>query len=223
MRLIGCYWFILYKIFINCLGVFEFISIWVIGKAQSRIKLFFAVAGLAGTLTLFTSNDIVILTLTPILCSVANLTHINPIPFLICQFFMANIWSIALLIGNPTNIIVAQAENFGFVDYSKWMALPAVACGFSCLAIIYSRFRGHLSEKIDIPKKNPNEFLRDKNGAIFGLVSLVLCLGLLLVSSATPIPLWLITVIFGGLLLLKDMYRDISRGPSFPIQKRSKS
>ena len=54
-----------------------------------------------------TSNDIVILTLTPIIAYFCKYTGSDPLPFLFVQFFSSNIWSIILIIGNPTNIIVA--------------------------------------------------------------------------------------------------------------------
>ncbi len=31
-----------------------------------------------------------------------------------------------LFVGNPTNIIVAQAYRMSFIGYSKWMALPTL-------------------------------------------------------------------------------------------------
>jgi hypothetical protein len=41
--------------------------------------------------------------------------------------------------GNPTNIIVATAYRFSFLDYSKWMGLPTIGarmvlCVWGCLA-----------------------------------------------------------------------------------------
>lgn len=47
-------------------------------------------------------------------------------PYLLAEFAAANLWSMALFVGNPTNIIVAQAYKMSFVGYSKWMLLPTL-------------------------------------------------------------------------------------------------
>ena len=64
------------------------------------------------------SNDIVILTLTPIVAVFTKATGSDPTPFLFAQFFAANIWSVSLIIGNPTNVIVAEGFKIEFLDYS---------------------------------------------------------------------------------------------------------
>jgi arsenical pump membrane protein len=46
------------------------------------------------------------------------LIQIDPYPFLVAQFFVANIWSMMLFIGNPTNVIVAEAYSIGFLEYA---------------------------------------------------------------------------------------------------------
>lgn len=54
-------------------------------------------------LTIFTSNDIVILTFTPFICYFSKNAKINPIPYLVAEF-AATTYSMMLIIGNPTNI-----------------------------------------------------------------------------------------------------------------------
>ena len=73
---------------------------------------------------MFGKNDVTILTLTPIIYYFSKATGCSARPFVISEFFAANVWSMALLIGNPTNILVAQAIRLSFIDYSKWMLLP---------------------------------------------------------------------------------------------------
>lgn len=64
--------------------------------------------------------------LQPIIYYFALATGADPIPFLTAEFTAANIWSMLLFVGNPTNIIVAMAYRLGFFEYSKWMALPTI-------------------------------------------------------------------------------------------------
>jgi len=84
--------------------------------------LFFYFFFLSSLITLFTSNDIVILTLTPIIFYFGKHAKVKMMPYLIAEFFAANIWSMFLYIGNPTNIIVAMASGLNFYEYTYWMA-----------------------------------------------------------------------------------------------------
>lgn len=54
---------------------------------------------MASLLTVATSNDVVILTLTPIVCHFAKATRTDPTPLLFLEFYAANIWGMVLLIG----------------------------------------------------------------------------------------------------------------------------
>ncbi|MCS7240547.1 MAG: SLC13 family permease, partial [Candidatus Bipolaricaulota bacterium] len=116
------------SIFLDITGFFEACARYALSKAKTDgTKLFFAVYIAVSVLTLFTSNDIVVLTFTPFVYYFAKHAGVNPKPCLIAEFFAANTWSMALYIGNPTNILVASAFRFTFVGYAKWMVLPTVA------------------------------------------------------------------------------------------------
>ena len=72
---------------------------------------------MAAVLTVLTSNDIVILTLTPVIYHFSRATGIDPAPLLFLEFFTANVWSMALLIGGsfshshrPYNFTIIQAR-----------------------------------------------------------------------------------------------------------------
>jgi len=207
---------------IDVTGVFETISIYCINKTNGRTKpLFIVVFILSSLMTLFTSNDISILTITPIICSIANnCPDLDPFPFLILEFQMANIWSIVLFIGNPTNIIVAQANSMSFIEYSKWMALPGIIMGFFCFAALWYIYIRKMPEQIELPKVEPMSLLRDRNGAIYGLIALIICLGFLLTSVWFSLKLWVICAAFAGVLGLKDIFRDMTLGPSFVLQPK---
>eukprot|EP01124_Arcella_intermedia_P026142 TRINITY_DN4842_c0_g1_i1.p1 TRINITY_DN4842_c0_g1~~TRINITY_DN4842_c0_g1_i1.p1 ORF type:complete len:633 (-),score=108.15 TRINITY_DN4842_c0_g1_i1:36-1712(-) len=195
-------------------GVFEYISLWSIVKTNgSGLKLFFSVFLLCTLMTLVTSTDVVILTLTPIICLLARHTHIDPMPFLMLQFYTANILSIFLYIGNSTNIIVAQANKISFLGYSKWMTLPATVAGLSGLFLIWVRFRKKIPSRVEVPDVDPVKALKDKKGAVFGCVCLGICLVMLVSSPWLPIPIYIITTSFMGVFLIKDILHSMYQGP----------
>jgi len=89
-------------------------------------------------ITLFTSNDIVVLTMTPILIYLGNNAKIrNLVPLLMTQFIAANTASMGLYVGNPTNIVIGNAVGMGFVEYARRMLVPTlVATGVSLALVV---------------------------------------------------------------------------------------
>lgn len=101
--------------------------------STSRLTLYLFV--LSSILTYFTSNDIVILVMTPIVLALCIQSGFrNAKLLLLGQFVAANTLSMGLLIGSPTNIIVSsEIEELTFFKYLALMIVPsifAVVVGF---------------------------------------------------------------------------------------------
>jgi arsenical pump membrane protein len=191
-------------------GFFEYLALYVLKAAKNSGKrLFIYFFFFSSILTLFTSNDIVILTITPIIIYFAKYTKINPIPYLIAQFFAANIWSFALYIGNPTNIIVAEAYDFTFLSYSSWTILPTITAGIVCFGLLWIVFRKQIPITFESPIINPKTAIKDKNGAIFGVVILILCLFMLSIAPFFNLSLWQITLFFALIILFRNIIYHI--------------
>ncbi|MBO4667712.1 MAG: hypothetical protein J5666_06295, partial [Bacilli bacterium] len=144
-------------------------------------------------LTIVTSNDIVILTLTPFICFFCIRAHINPLPYLIAEFTAANTWSLMLVIGNPTNIFLATSAGIDFIEYIKVMALPTVCAGLVELLLLFLIFRKKLSEKITNVDHKEIE-IENKPMLIAGVVHLVVCLVFLIISGYLNIEMWIISL-----------------------------
>lgn len=126
-------------------GFFRYLAVRILQVVDgSGKKLFFAVFWISGLLALFTSNDILILTLTPFLIEFLDLADLDAVPYLVAEFFAANIFSMVLLIGNETNIIVATAHGLEFLGFAHLMFLPALAGGIACFGALYYIFRGRM-------------------------------------------------------------------------------
>ena len=98
---------------------------------------------LSSILTYVTSNDIVILVMTPIILELCRQSQIrNARLLLLGQFVAANTLSMGLLIGSPTNIIVGLDAGIDFFDYFLLMAVPTV------LAVVVSFLVMHLINEI---------------------------------------------------------------------------
>jgi arsenical pump membrane protein len=188
-------------------GFFEYASLKVARASKnSGRRLFIYFFLLTTVLTLFTDNDIVILTMTLIIFYVAKNAGMNPIPFLLVQFFTVNIFGIALYIGNPTNIIAADAYGLGFVEFAKWMLLPSLLAGVTCLIIFWLLFRRSIPRRIKPAKIEPSSALKNRRGAMFGFAMLALTIVFMsLPTNILGVPLWGIALFFAMVMLVHDV------------------
>ncbi|KAI9017741.1 citrate transporter-domain-containing protein [Gaertneriomyces semiglobifer] len=176
--------------------------------APTPFRLFLTLFLLSTVLTIFTSNDVVVLTVTPIVCYLTSSSKIDPTPYLVISFIAANVASMTLYIGNPTNVIVCEAFGIGGVEYSGWMVLPTLVG--TCLAFVmgFVVLRGRLKGRIDVPEDRTGRFaVRDRRGAVVGSVSLVGCLVCLMcVQLWVDVEVWVVTLPFVGIVAGRDVW-----------------
>ncbi len=183
-------------------GLFKYLANVAVKTAKgSQYALFFSFYVLVAILTVFTSNDVIILTFTPFICFFCKRAHINPIPYLVAEFAAANTWSLMLIIGNPTNIFLATSAEIGFVDYVKVMALPTSCAGLLELGILFLLFMKKLKDKISVDEEDDNE-IENKPMLIAGINHLGICLVFLIISGYINIEMWIISLICAISLLL---------------------
>ncbi|MQT52668.1 SLC13 family permease [Pseudomonas sp. FSL R10-2398] len=103
------------------------------------LAVFIAVsAGLSSLLT----NDVVVLSMTPLLVSVALARGLNPVPFLLAFCFAANAGAAGTLIGSPQNMIAAQALDLSFNEFMIAAGVPALLSLPIIWCIIAWQYRG---------------------------------------------------------------------------------
>jgi arsenical pump membrane protein len=105
---------------------------------------------LTSVATYFTSNDIVIIVLTPIIIEICRQSNIKNMKLiLLSQFIAANTLSMGLLIGSPTNIIISETLNIDFFTYLTLMSAPALIAFTTSLAIVIAITK--YTHKIPLP------------------------------------------------------------------------
>ena len=190
------------SIFLDEVGLFKYLASLAVSKAKnSQLALFFALYFLVSFLTVFTSNDIVILTFTPFICFFCKRTKISPLPFLIAEFTAANTWSMMFIIGNPTNIYLATSANINFIDYFKVMAIPTLCAGFIELLLIRFLFYKQLKAPLSAEDCSVVH-IESKLDLIIGVVHLGACLIFLIISPYIGLDMWLISLICASSLLV---------------------
>jgi arsenical pump membrane protein len=199
------------SIFLDITGFFEYCARVALKYASGNgRRLYFSVYLTVSLLTIFTSNDIIILTFTPFIYYFSKNAGIDPKPYLIAEFFAANTWSMMLYIGNPTNIVLAAAFNLRFDEYTKWMLLPALAAGFINMILLYLIFKKKINQPLKhIETINPRSAITDPISTILGLTMLAGCIIGLAIAPYFGVDMWIISLGFGLALLLLLLLRDL--------------
>lgn len=189
------------SIFLDEVGFFRYFADYTLRKAKtSAKKLFLYLYLTVSVLTVFTSNDIIVLTFTPFICYFAKNSKLNPIPFLMAEFVAANTCSMALIIGNPTNIFLATSSGIDFLSYFKIMLLPTLFGGITAYFILYLLFRRALYAPIEPCFQGVR--ISNKPLLAIGLVHLIACTVLLIISSYINIEMWLVSSCFAVSLFI---------------------
>lgn len=179
------------SIYLDELGFFSYLASRTLRYAGSnQKKLFLYLYLTVSVLTVFTSNDIIILSFTPFICYFAKNANIDPIPYLAAEFVAANTWSMALVIGNPTNIYLATANSINFMGYLSVMVVPTLASGLAAFILLFLLFH----KRIATPIRGTAETvtIEDPTSLMVGLAHLAVCTVALAISSYVGLEMWLI-------------------------------
>lgn len=191
----------LISIFLDEVGFFSHLANWTLKRVKkSQVELFIILYVFVSLLTMFTSNDIIILTLTPFILFFCKNAKISPIPYLVSEFIAANTWSMIFIIGNPTNIYLASSFNISFIEYFEVMAIPTLLTGLAEFGILFLVFKNKLKEPLQ-----PTVVELEKENiplTVMGLVILGICTIFLVISGYFSIPMYLISAISFGILIL---------------------
>ena len=184
----------LLSIYLDELGFFRYLASVTLKRAGcSQTRLFFILYITVSVLTVFTSNDIIILSFTPFICYFAKNARISPLPYLAAEFVAANTWSMALIIGNPTNIYLVTAAGGDFISYLITMIFPTLISGTVAFFCLHLAFHKKLSQPIDA---QPEEVkIDDRVSLLVGIIHLAVCTVLLAVGSYIGLDMWLVALI----------------------------
>lgn len=192
------------SVFLDEVGFFRKVANLLLKKAKgSQKKLFVSLYLIVSILTVFTSNDVVVLTFTPFICCFCKEEKISPLPYLVAEFFAANTWSMMLVIGNPTNIYLAGVCGINFFEYLSVMWLPTLLSGVATFLLLLAIFRKQLSTPI-APVFGEAE-IWDRGLLVLGVLHLAGAVVCLAISSYLPIPMWLFAVGFACSLFVCTM------------------
>jgi len=183
------------SIVLDDLGFFKYLAIKATNISKSNQRSLFTILFISiSLLTVFTSNDIIILTFTPFIIYLAKRLNVNPIPYLVMEFIAANTLSMSLLIGNPTNIYLGLSSNIDFIKYMIVMLPLSLIVSIVTFFILLLVFNKEL--KKPIVKSKEEIHLDNKYLVIIEASILVLCIILMALSNIFNFEMYLISLIF---------------------------
>ena len=189
------------SIFLDEAGMFAYLAGALVNKfGHNQKKLFLTLYLTVSILTVFTSNDIIILTFTPFICYFAKNAGIDPMPYLFGEFVAANTFSMVLIIGNPTNIYLAGSAGISFFDYTAVMLVPTLLAGVVAFGILWLLFRKQL--RMPMTPTPSHAKIESRALVLIGVLHLGICTILLVLSSYLGFEMWLITLLFALSLFL---------------------
>lgn len=187
------------SVLLDKIGFFKWIALLTAQKAKaSQTKLFFTFSAIVALLTIFTSNDILILTFTPFICYFTKRAKINPIPYIMAEFVMANVWSMFFFFDNPTDIYLCTSYGITFVEYFLKMWLPTLVAGAVSISLVYLLFRKQLKQPLALVenkgiKKPPKTIM------IMALTGLFTMIGFMALAPYLNMEIWYTTLFACGM------------------------
>jgi Na+/H+ antiporter NhaD/arsenite permease-like protein len=167
---------------------------------HSTTVLLALTVAIGGVLSAVLANDILIMTIAPLLIVGARARGCDPRPFAIALAASTNAGSAATLIGNPQNILVGEIGRLNFWRFINICGLPALFSLVTVFFVVWLQWRrrifaGELPDPPDLPPVVSHPF--DRNQVIKGAVALAALLLLFL----TPLPREIGALFIAALLL----------------------
>ena len=104
---------------------------WLAAAAVARVRrpawLLVIVVFVSGALSALFVNDTICLVFTPVLIDLARSRGRNPVPYLLALATASNIGSVATIVGNPQNMLIASVSGIGYSEFARVLAPVALA------------------------------------------------------------------------------------------------
>ncbi len=123
-------------------GFFGWCARRVLGLTRSPAALLVLTTWLSGVLSALFVNDTVCVLLTPLVIELAATASLPPVPFLLAVAMGANAGSVATIVGNPQNMMIASLGQIGYAPFAAALvpvALGALAITSAALVLAYAR------------------------------------------------------------------------------------
>src|SRR5687768_3386276 len=123
-------------------GFYPWVTLRIASLPVGPAALLAAIIAVVAALSAVFSNDIVCLSVAPVLANACARRGLNPLPYLLALACAANVGSAATLIGNPQNMLIGSALGLSFAGYAAEAAVPVLVGLIATWAVIAAQRRG---------------------------------------------------------------------------------
>jgi Na+/H+ antiporter NhaD/arsenite permease-like protein len=154
-------------------------------RGHGNTVLLALTVAIAGGLAAVLANDILIITIAPLLLVGARARGFDPRPFAIALAASTNAGSAATLIGNPQNMLLGAIGRLDFWTFLCVSGVPALFSLLTVFTVVWLQWRGRMTageppDPAELPAVVSHPF--DRNQVIKGAVALLALLLLFLTS-----------------------------------------
>jgi Na+/H+ antiporter NhaD/arsenite permease-like protein len=107
-------------------GFYEWVALRLAALQLGPAALLGAIVLVVAVLSAVFSNDIICLSVAPVLAEACARRGLSPLPYLLALACAANVGSAATLIGNPQNMLIGSALRLSFAGYAAEVAAPVL-------------------------------------------------------------------------------------------------
>jgi Na+/H+ antiporter NhaD/arsenite permease-like protein len=153
-------------------GFYPWVTMRLAAMAVGPAALLGAVVIVVAALSAVFSNDVVCLSVAPVLADAFTRRRLDPVPYLLALACAANVGSAATLIGNPQNMLIGSALHLSFAGYAAEAAVPVLLGLVVTWGLIaaHSRGRWDLSGDASAPDRRDEDAGLDVWQSAKGLV-----------------------------------------------------
>jgi Na+/H+ antiporter NhaD/arsenite permease-like protein len=205
-------------------GFFRWLGRRALSAAHAPRSLLVMIVFLSGVLSALFVNDTVCLLLTPLVLEITLAANLAPVPFLLAVAMGSNAGSVATIVGNPQNMLVASLSGIPYARFAAVLA-PVAAAGLAITALLLAwLFRRELvARPVAIPageRTDPAPLVKPSlvalallvallAGAPPSLAALIAASALLLTRRVDPREVyagidWALLLMFAGLFVVVE-------------------
>ena len=126
-------------------GFFDWVGTRLLGWAHAPARILVLTVWLSGLLSALFVNDTACLLLTPLVLDAASALRRSPVPFLLAVAMGSNLGSVATIVGNPQNMLVASFSGISYAAFAARL-VPVALMGLTLASVALTwRFRRELA------------------------------------------------------------------------------
>lgn len=151
-------------------GFFEYLAIWTgrFSGGQPR-RLLILLGTVTTLLSMFLDNVTTVVLIAPVTIMICEILGLSPLPYLVAAALLSNTGGVATLIGDPPNVIIAEAAGLSFNSFLTHTLPVVVIAWLASLFLLLHLFRRELSAQPSnlevLLAIDPDQALSDKGAA----------------------------------------------------------